>query len=157
MPFSEWHQFLFETQRLWCFSGHRHISLPSCHSLAGNRTMTRDGFTAPFTVRMANQGKGCFPLEAKRTSFIYWNELKSLCGKGEGRPTGCWYCCTFDSLLSAFPFAWFSDYTGTPCAGSDLVTLQQPPQVLLTRHKTCLGVKSLLLQLQNTNHSGEYF
>lgn len=39
------------------------IFLPSLHSLAGNRNVTKDDTAAPFAVRMAHQWQGCFPWE----------------------------------------------------------------------------------------------
>lgn len=60
MSFSELYRFLFQHEDYGVLVAIK-IFLPSYHSLAANSNMTKDDFTAPFTVRMANQWKGYFP------------------------------------------------------------------------------------------------
>lgn len=62
MSCSELDRFLFKREDYDVLMAIK-VFLPSYHSLAGNRNMTRGDFTAPFTVRMAKPilGKGHFP------------------------------------------------------------------------------------------------
>lgn len=129
------------------------IFLPSLHSLAGNRNVTKDDTAAPFTVRMAHQWQGCFPWEPSNSPA----ETGGAAGVGTGgKPCAVFAALCLGSLLSAFPLLILSFHRYTLCRF-------WPHHVTATpkasdRAQNMPGIKSLLLQLLNTNDSGEdYF